>query len=137
MRPFQIRPNLTSRANTAQRSTYWLAHGSLLVMQGATQLFFQHRLPRRRANHKVRINATFRQYTYRGVRADEGATVAARVEASGEAQESPAAVEMSCAGGSRGDSDSDGGASPSSSSSSESESESESDGSESDGDEAR
>lgn len=37
-----------------------LVHGSLLVMKGATQTHWQHRLPIRRRVHDLRINLTFR-----------------------------------------------------------------------------
>lgn len=38
-----------------------LAHGSLLVMGGATQQHYQHRIPERRRVTQPRINLTFRQ----------------------------------------------------------------------------
>ena len=37
-----------------------LAHGSLLVMSGATQRFYQHQVPRRARCHAPRVNLTFR-----------------------------------------------------------------------------
>lgn len=37
-----------------------LEHGSLLVMQGATQRFWQHQLPQRKRENHPRINLTFR-----------------------------------------------------------------------------
>lgn len=40
-----------------------LAHGSLLMMQGATQSYWQHALPKRKKVNSARINLTFR-YVY-------------------------------------------------------------------------
>ena len=46
---------------TGQRWKYMLTGGSLLVMRGATQLHYQHRIPKRqRRPVGLRINATFR-----------------------------------------------------------------------------
>eukprot|EP01047_Picozoa_sp_COSAG01_P097407 COSAG01_NODE_27743_length_678_cov_0.697755_2_plen_191_part_01 len=50
------------------RLRYMLQSGSLLIMSGATQQMFEHRLPRRLRDHgrgcTMRINATFRRFCY-------------------------------------------------------------------------
>lgn len=55
-RSFRIR----SRATRAPALSVELAHGSLLLMAGATQRLYQHALPRRTRVTGVRINLTFR-----------------------------------------------------------------------------
>lgn len=39
-----------------------LSHGSLLMMSGTTQQFWQHSVPRRKTIHEPRINLTFRAF---------------------------------------------------------------------------
>jgi alkylated DNA repair dioxygenase AlkB len=51
---------LRSRATRAAALSLDLAHGSLLVMAGATQRLYQHALPRRARVTRARINLTFR-----------------------------------------------------------------------------
>ena len=51
---------LRSRATREAVLSLDLAHGSLLVMAGDTQLRYQHALPRRAGVHAPRINLTFR-----------------------------------------------------------------------------
>ena len=51
---------LRSRATRAAALSLELAHGSLLVMAGATQRLYQHALPRRARVTRARINLTFR-----------------------------------------------------------------------------
>lgn len=51
---------LRSRATRAPALSIELAHGSLLVMAGATQRLYQHALPRRVRVDAPRINLTFR-----------------------------------------------------------------------------
>ena len=57
VRAFRLR----SRATRAQALALDLAHGSLLVMAGATQRLYQHALPRRARVLAPRINLTFRR----------------------------------------------------------------------------
>ena len=52
---------LRSRATRAPAISIELAHGSLLVMSGATQRLYQHALPRRTRVTEPRINLTFRR----------------------------------------------------------------------------
>lgn len=52
---------LRSRATREAALSLELAHGSLLVMAGATQRHFQHALPRRARVAAPRINLTFRR----------------------------------------------------------------------------
>ena len=52
---------LRSRATRRRALTLELAHGSLLVMAGATQQLYQHALPRRARVDGARINLTFRR----------------------------------------------------------------------------
>ena len=52
---------LRSRATRARALSLELAHGSLLVMAGATQRRYQHALPRRARVDGGRINLTFRR----------------------------------------------------------------------------
>jgi len=54
---------LRSRATRRAALSLELAHGSLLVMAGATQRLYQHALPRRRRVDAPRINLTFRWIT--------------------------------------------------------------------------
>ncbi|MDR2013311.1 MAG: alpha-ketoglutarate-dependent dioxygenase AlkB [Rhodanobacter sp.] len=56
-RTFRLRSRTLPRVELALE----LAHGSLLVMAGATQRLFQHALPRRVRISTERINLTFRQ----------------------------------------------------------------------------
>ena len=49
-----------SRATRRIAGTIELAHGSLLVMRGATQRFYQHDLPKTSAGIGPRVNLTFR-----------------------------------------------------------------------------
>ena len=51
---------LRSRATRTAALSIDLAHGSLLVMAGATQRLYQHALPRRARVAEARINLTFR-----------------------------------------------------------------------------
>lgn len=44
-----------------QKQRLTLQHGSLLIMRGKTQLYWQHALPRRKGVVQPRINLTFRQ----------------------------------------------------------------------------
>lgn len=55
-RRFQLR----HRSDPAQRATLTLAHGSLLLMQGATQANYRHALPRTARPVAPRLNLTFR-----------------------------------------------------------------------------
>src|SRR5690554_409488 len=48
------------KTHTNQQVRVTLEHGSLLVMKGATQLFWQHSLPAMKAVRQPRINLTFR-----------------------------------------------------------------------------
>ena len=57
MRTFRLRSRKTREAALSIE----LAHGSLLVMAGATQRLYQHALPRRLRVDASRINLTFRQ----------------------------------------------------------------------------
>ena len=52
---------LRSRATRRRALTLELAHGSLLVMTGATQRLYQHALPRRARVDGARVNLTFRR----------------------------------------------------------------------------
>ena len=52
---------LRSRATRETALSIDLAHGSLLVMAGATQRLYQHALPRRARVAGPRINLTFRR----------------------------------------------------------------------------
>eukprot|EP01063_Lacrimia_lanifica_P037364 TRINITY_DN7645_c0_g1_i1.p1 TRINITY_DN7645_c0_g1~~TRINITY_DN7645_c0_g1_i1.p1 ORF type:complete len:543 (+),score=90.35 TRINITY_DN7645_c0_g1_i1:211-1839(+) len=66
-RPFELRPAPHAAEPDAARGRrrYMLQHGSLLVMRGATQLLYEHRLPRRVRGGRtcpLRVNATFRVY---------------------------------------------------------------------------
>ncbi|RTE85988.1 alpha-ketoglutarate-dependent dioxygenase AlkB [Lysobacter sp. N42] len=45
---------------TKQRETINLGHGSLLIMGGTSQHFWEHQLPQRKRVHDGRINLTFR-----------------------------------------------------------------------------
>lgn len=56
VRPFVLR----RKEDHQRRYSLDLAHGSLLVMQGATQHAWQHSLPRRLKINQPRINLTFR-----------------------------------------------------------------------------
>ncbi len=62
-REFQLRP-LAGTARDIRRLS--LAHGSLLLMAGATQEHYQHRLPRQPGLEAPRINLTFRRIVPRG-----------------------------------------------------------------------
>jgi alkylated DNA repair dioxygenase AlkB len=55
-RPFDLR----LRQNPQQKLRLWLESGSLLVMQGKTQHYWQHRLPPRPSLKAPRLNLTFR-----------------------------------------------------------------------------
>jgi len=57
MREFQFR----KKADHTIKHKLLLPHGSLLIMKGATQHFWQHQLPKRKRVNEVRINLTFRQ----------------------------------------------------------------------------
>ncbi len=57
-RDFQLRP-LRGEPRSIHRLR--LGHGSLLLMAGATQAHYQHRLPRRPGLQQARINLTFRR----------------------------------------------------------------------------
>lgn len=57
VRTFRLR----SRATREAALSIELAHGSLLVMAGATQRRYQHALPRRARVNEPRINLTFRR----------------------------------------------------------------------------
>jgi len=46
---------------TKERVDLWLEHGSLMVMKGATQSYWLHRLPPTKKIHTPRVNLTFRQ----------------------------------------------------------------------------
>lgn len=46
---------------TKELITLWLEHGSLLVMEGTTQRYWLHRLPKAPHIKLSRINLTFRQ----------------------------------------------------------------------------
>ena len=58
-RIFQLRDHLTKKKMMSVR----LNHGSVLVMRGATQHFWEHRLPKDTKVHGPRINITFRRVT--------------------------------------------------------------------------
>lgn len=62
VRTFRLRP----RATRAAALSIDLAHGSLLVMAGATQRLYQHALPKRAGAIEPRINLTFRQIAQTG-----------------------------------------------------------------------
>ena len=49
---------------TAEVLSVVLEHGSLLVMGGKTQTYWQHRLPPTKKKHEPRINLTFRNIVY-------------------------------------------------------------------------
>lgn len=55
-RDFQIRNN----ANRDLKLTIPLAHGTLLIMSGELQSFWQHAVPKRKKVNKSRLNLTFR-----------------------------------------------------------------------------
>lgn len=55
-RDFQIRNN----DNSDLKLTIPLAHGTLLIMSGELQHFWQHAVPKRKRVHKSRFNLTFR-----------------------------------------------------------------------------
>ncbi|MEP2937078.1 MAG: alpha-ketoglutarate-dependent dioxygenase AlkB [Gilvibacter sp.] len=55
-RPFKLRP----KANKAATQKIWLEHGSLLLMAGSTQHYWQHQLPKSTVIKEPRINITFR-----------------------------------------------------------------------------
>lgn len=55
-RPFKLRP----KNNKGAVKKIWLEHGSLLLMAGATQHYWQHQLPKTRVVNQPRINITFR-----------------------------------------------------------------------------
>lgn len=57
VRTFQLQ----HRRDRAQRHSLQLPHGSLLLMRGATQANWLHRLPKSRRNMAMRINLTFRK----------------------------------------------------------------------------
>ncbi|MBV0934242.1 alpha-ketoglutarate-dependent dioxygenase AlkB family protein [Marinobacterium weihaiense] len=54
------RPFMFRHRETDARVEVLLEHGSLLVMKGATQTFWQHALPVRKRIEGVRVNLTFR-----------------------------------------------------------------------------
>jgi alkylated DNA repair dioxygenase AlkB len=56
-RKFLLRYNL----NTKDKITFHLSNGSLLLMQGALQHFWQHAIPKTKKVHHPRINLTFRR----------------------------------------------------------------------------
>lgn len=54
-RNFQLR-----HSNTGEKITLELSHGSLLIMQGELQHFWQHQIPKTKKHVDPRINLTFR-----------------------------------------------------------------------------
>lgn len=56
-RPFQMR----HRGDTRLQYSLLLPHGSLLLMRGKTQRYWQHRIPKSSAACRPRINLTFRR----------------------------------------------------------------------------
>lgn len=66
LRTFRLRPRIAG----ATASSIELAHGSLLVMAGATQCLYRHALPRRMGVTQPRINLTFRVVTANPHRAE-------------------------------------------------------------------
>jgi alkylated DNA repair dioxygenase AlkB len=62
-RPFLLRHN-----SSGEKVTLRLAHGSLLVMGGATQHHWQHSVPKTAKPVGERINLTFRRIILRGAR---------------------------------------------------------------------
>jgi len=63
-RTFELRPLRSSGRNYKKIATA-LAHGDLIVMQGDTQLNYEHRIPKEPRVDGERINLTFRQYITR------------------------------------------------------------------------
>lgn len=57
VRKFQMKHKIKKE----HRFTLELAHGSLLIMQGTTQDFWKHQLPKTKKVHNSRINLTFRK----------------------------------------------------------------------------
>jgi alkylated DNA repair dioxygenase AlkB len=60
-RRFLVRPRKRAGGGKAASRGIKLGHGSLLVMRGDSQRFFQHALPRTRQPVGLRINLTYRQ----------------------------------------------------------------------------
>jgi alkylated DNA repair dioxygenase AlkB len=52
---------LRNKSDTSEQHKYNLANGSLLIMRGQTQQFWQHSLPKRKRCTEPRINLSFRQ----------------------------------------------------------------------------
>jgi len=57
-RKFQLRHKLKKDVDTVSMD---LTHGSLLIMKGTTQHFWQHQIPKTNENNNERINLTFRK----------------------------------------------------------------------------
>ena len=55
-REFQLR-----HRTTGEKKSIFLQHGSLLIMQGELQHYWQHQVPKRKKIDKPRINLTFRK----------------------------------------------------------------------------
>ncbi len=55
IRKFELRNN-----ETREKLIFNLSHGSLLLMKGETQHFWQHRIPKTKKDVSLRINLTFR-----------------------------------------------------------------------------
>ena len=57
MRTFQLKHN----SDSTQKKSIILEHGSLLLMQGTTQHFWKHQIPKTSKPVGPRINLTFRK----------------------------------------------------------------------------
>ena len=68
-RAFLLRPRKPDAAGKRPSARLVLAHGSLLVMRGASQARYQHCLPKTRRPVGPRINLTFRRVAAQETRA--------------------------------------------------------------------